>query len=116
MPSTVASNLYGDLDLLVLYAVESGGPVHGLNVMDAIETRSGGEINVEDGALYRCLHRLERQGFLSAEWRMSEKRRRAKFYSITSAGKKELERAHGAWERHTRAVGMVLSPSGEVTP
>lgn len=115
MHSTAASNLYGDLDLLVLHAVESGGPVHGLDVMDAIQTRSGGEISVEDGALYRCLHRLERRGFLSAVWRMSEKRRRAKFYSITPAGKKELARAQRAWERHTRAVGLVLAPSGEVT-
>ena len=115
MPSAVASNLYGDLDLLVLHTVERGGPVHGLEVMDAIEKRSRGEISVEDGALYRCLHRLERRGLLSAEWRMSDKRRRAKFYSITSTGKKELARTQRAWERHTRAVGMVLAPSGETT-
>lgn len=115
MSASVASNLYGDLDLLVLHMVESGGPVHGLDVMDAIETRSGGEISVEDGALYRCLHRLERRGLLSAEWRMSDKRRRAKFYAITSAGKKELARTRRAWERHIKAVGMVLASSGEMT-
>lgn len=115
MSSSVASNLYGDLGLLVLHTVDGGGPVHGLDVMDAIEKRSGGEISVEDGALYRCLHRLEQRGFLSAEWRMSDKGRRAKFYSITSAGKKELARTHRAWKRHTRAVGLVLAPSGEPT-
>jgi len=115
LSSSVASKLYGDLDLLVLHVVECGGPVHGLDVMDAIETRSGGEITVEDGALYRCLHRLERRGLLSAEWRMSDKGRRAKFYAITSAGKKELAHTQRAWERHTKAVGMVLAPSREMT-
>jgi transcriptional regulator len=102
------SNLYGNLDLLVLRTVDTEGPVHGLGVMDALEMSSGGRIEVEDGALYRSLHRLEKRGFLKGQWRTSEKNRRAKFYSITRTGRKELARAQEEWERHTRAVGQVL--------
>jgi transcriptional regulator len=103
-----ASNLYGNLDLLVLRTLEVEGSTHGLGVMDAIERGSGGSIEVEDGALYRSLHRLEGRGLLKAQWRISEKNRRAKFYSLTKAGRKELARARSEWERHTRAVGRVL--------
>jgi PadR family transcriptional regulator PadR len=108
-------NLYVDLGLLVLRTVDVEGPVHGLEVMDAIELRSDGGIGVEDGALYRCLHRLEKRGLLSAEWRMSEKRRKAKFYSLTRKGEKELTRARLQWERHTQAVGKVLGLEAEGT-
>jgi transcriptional regulator len=103
-----ASSLYGNLDLLVLRTIEMEGPTHGLGVMDAIERSSDGSIEVEDGALYRSLHRLEARGLLSARWRTSEKNRKAKFYSLTKAGRKELIRAREEWERHARAVGRVL--------
>jgi transcriptional regulator len=106
--STNASNLYGDLSLLLLQTVEAEGPIHGLGAMDALQARSGGQIEVEDGALYRSLHRLEARGLLSAEWRISDKNRRAKFYSLTRTGEKELARAKAEWEEHTRAVGQVL--------
>ena len=109
-----ASILYGNLDLLVLRTIEVKGPVHGLGVMDAIEESSVGSIEVEDGALYRSLHRLEERGLLSAEWRTSEKNRRAKFYSLTRAGGKELARAQKEWERHTKAVGRVLGLGWEI--
>ena len=114
MSFKAASNLYGNLDLLVLRTVEVQGPVHGLGVMDAIEDSSQGSIEVEDGALYRSLHRLEKRGLLSAEWRISEKNRRAKFYDLTRAGEKELARVRAAWEGHTRAVGRVLGLKWEV--
>ena len=84
------------------------GPSTAWGAMDAIQARSDGGIEVEDGALYRSLHRLEARGLLSAEWRTSEKNRRAKFYSLTKAGKKELDRAKAEWKQHTRAVGRVL--------
>jgi transcriptional regulator len=103
-----ASSLYGNLNLLVLRTIELEGPTHGLGVLDAIERSSDGSIEVEDGALYRSLHRLEARGILSARWRTSEKNRKAKFYSLTKAGRKELARARAAWERHARAVGRVL--------
>ncbi|MFC1575831.1 PadR family transcriptional regulator [Gemmatimonadota bacterium] len=108
-----ASSLYGDLDLLVLRTIKVEGPVHGLGVMEAIEKSSGGRIEVEDGALYRSLHRLENRSLLSSEWRTSDKNRRAKFYSLTRAGRKELARAQAAWKRHTRAVGRVLGLGSE---
>lgn len=108
MSPNTASSLYGNLDLLVLRTIEMVGPVHGLGVLDALEQTSRGSIAVEDGALYQCLHRLEHKGLVAAEWRTSEKKRRAKFYSLTRAGEKELVRARAEWERHTRAVGRVL--------
>jgi len=115
LSSKSASILYGNLDLLLLQTVEAEGPIHGLGAMDAIQARSQGSIEVEDGALYRSLHRLEARGLLSSEWRTSEKSRRAKFYSLTKAGKKELARGKAEWERHTRAVGRVLGLGWEVS-
>jgi PadR family transcriptional regulator PadR len=111
-----SNNLYGNLDLLVLRTVEVEGPVHGLGTMDAIRRSSDGKIDVEDGALYRSLHRLEARGFLTAQWRTSENNRRAKFYGLTKAGKRELSRAKREWERHTKAVGRVLGVGWEGAP
>jgi PadR family transcriptional regulator PadR len=111
-----ASNLYGNLDLLVLRTLEVEGPLHGLGVMDAIQGSSGGSIEVEDGALYRCLHRLEKKDLLSAEWRISDKNRRAKFYTLTPAGEKELARAKAEWASHAKVVGRVLGLEWEVAP
>jgi PadR family transcriptional regulator PadR len=111
-----SNNLYGNLDLLILRTVEVNGPVHGLGAMDAILRNSDGTIEVEDGALYRSLHRLEARGFLTAEWRTSDNNRRAKFYALTKAGKTELDRAKAEWERHTKAVGRVLGVGWESTP
>ena len=110
------SNLYGNLDLLVLRTVEMEEPVHGLGVVDALEVSSGGRIEVEDGALYRSLHRLEKRGLLKGEWRTSEKNRRAKFYSLTRAGRGDLARARKEWQRHTEAVGQVLGLRWGETP
>lgn len=111
-----SSNLYGNLDLLILRTVKVDGPIHGLGALEAIEARSGGRIEVEDGALYRSLHRLEARGLLTAEWRTSEKNRRAKFYTLTKAGEEELHRAKAEWARHTGAVSRVLGLDWEVTP
>jgi PadR family transcriptional regulator PadR len=115
MAHNTASSLYGNLDLLVLRTVEARGPIHGLGVMDVIEETSEGSIEIEDGALYRCLHRLERRRLLTAEWRVSEKQRRAKFYALTASGGAELAKARAEWERHTRAVGRVLGLNLEIT-
>ena len=116
MSPKASSSLYGNLDLLILRTVEVEGPIHGLGAMDAIQASSTGSIEVEDGALYRSLHRLEARGLLSAQWRTSDKNRRAKFYTLTKAGKKELDRAKAEWERHTRAVGRILGLGWEGTP
>ena len=116
MSPKAASNLYGNLDLLILRTLEMEGPIHGLGAMDAIQASSAGSIEVEDGALYRSLHRLEARGLLSAEWRTSDKNRRAKFYTLTKAGERELGRAKAEWERHTRAIGRVLGLDWGVAP
>jgi PadR family transcriptional regulator PadR len=108
MSPKAGGNLYGNLDLLVLRALEAEGPLHGLGVMDAIRVSSGGGIDIEGGALYRSLHRMEERGLLTAEWRTSDANRRAKFYSLTTTGVKELDRSRAEWERHTRAMGRVL--------
>ncbi|MFC1530006.1 PadR family transcriptional regulator [Gemmatimonadota bacterium] len=101
-------SLYGMVDLLVLKTLSSGGEMHGLSIIDEIRKTSGDFILIEDGALYPALHRLQKEGLLKAEWRISDKRRRAKFYTITADGRRELKKAVTAWQRHTTAVGMVL--------
>jgi PadR family transcriptional regulator PadR len=111
-----ARNLYGNLDLLILRTLDVEGPLHGLGVMEAIQSSSVGNIELEAGALYRALHRLEARGLLSAEWRTSDKNRRAKFYTLTEKGKTELGRELEAWTRHTRAVSRVLGLDWEVSP
>jgi len=116
MSRNSASRLYGDLDLLILRTLQVSGPAHGLDIIEAIAIRSEQEIEVEYGALYRALYRLEEQGLLSSEWKVSDKNRRAKFYHITPEGRSELQRRQQAWSRHTRAVGRVLGLEGEVSP
>jgi transcriptional regulator len=102
------------LDLLILHTLLGKGSCHGLGIIDAIEASSDGFVRVEDGALYRALHRLEERGLLNAEWRISEKNRNAKFYSLTSAGEKELTRAQKEWTRHTNAIGKILGVDWEI--
>jgi transcriptional regulator len=100
--------MYGNLDLLILHTLRKTGPSHGLGIIDVIDAGSEGAMRVEDGALYRALHRLEEDGFLEAEWRISDKNRKAKFYALTSSGESELERAQREWKRHTEVVSKVL--------
>lgn len=116
MSSKSVSNLYGNLDLLILRTLEVEGSLHGLGVVEMIQASSVGSIEIEAGALYRALHRLEARGLLSAEWRTSDKNRRAKFYTLTKTGEAELGREKEAWTRHTRAICRVLGLDWEVTP
>ncbi len=114
MPRKTASSIYGNLDLLILHSVQKQGSCHGLGIIDAIDASSDGFMRVEDGALYRALHRLEEQGLLDAEWRISEKNRKAKFYTLTSAGEEELARTQQEWTRHTNAIGKILGVEWEI--
>jgi PadR family transcriptional regulator PadR len=100
--------LYGEIELLVLKTLSHGEPMHGLAIIDAVRKRSGSYLQIEDAALYPALHRLHRKGLLKGEWRISDKRRRAKFYEITAAGRKELAEAAREWIAHTRAMRQVL--------
>jgi len=82
--------------------------MHGYGVALAIRERTGGELTIEDAALYQSLHRLERQRLIEAEWRPSENNRRARFYTLTAAGRKRLQADAATWRRYSRAVDAVL--------
>lgn len=97
----------GTLDLLVLRTL-TAGPRHGYGIATVIQSRTGGQLAVEDAALYQALHRLDRQGLVDAEWRPSENNRRARYYSLTAAGRKRLREELSNWRRYSRAVEAVL--------
>jgi transcriptional regulator len=99
--------LQGTLDLLILTTV-ARGRMHGYAIAEAIEERSDEVLSVEEGALYPALHRLELRGWLSSEWGVSENNRRAKYYAITPAGKKQLAAEGEQWSRLAQAVLRVL--------
>jgi transcriptional regulator len=99
--------LQGTLDLLVLGTL-AGEPMHGYGIALAVGERTSGELSIDDGALYQALHRLERQGLIEAEWGPSENNRRARFYSLTAAGRKRLQKETVVWRRYARAVEAVL--------
>jgi transcriptional regulator len=100
--------LRGTLDALIMKAV-SGGPLHGYGIADFVHETTRGVLDVEDGALYRALHRMEERGWLNAEWGESAQGRRAKFYRLTRAGRARLEAEQRDWERYAEAVGRVFA-------
>ena len=110
-----ASTLYGTLNLLILRTLE-GGPLHGLEVRRRIVDVSREVLQVEEGALYPALHRLERDGLLRAKWGMSERGKRAKFYALTTDGRARLSRESTSWRKHVEAVARVLEQEPDVTP
>jgi len=97
----------GTLDLLVLRTLVSG-PMHGYGIAGSVRDRTDGHLAVEDAALYQALHRLDRQGLVDAEWGPSENNRRARYYSLTREGRKQLNTQEESWESVTRAVAAVL--------
>ncbi|HEX9893277.1 MAG TPA: PadR family transcriptional regulator [Gemmatimonadales bacterium] len=102
--------LQGTLDTLVLKAL-TWGPRHGYAVARWIRQTTRDELEVEEGALYTALHRMHRRGWLKAEWGLSENNRKAKYYSLTPAGRGELGRSADQWSRYSRAVVRVLEAS-----
>ncbi|HET9744054.1 MAG TPA: PadR family transcriptional regulator [Terriglobales bacterium] len=107
-----AELLPGTLDLLILKAV-SLSPLHGYGVLLRIMQISAGALEVEQGALYPALYRLEEQGLLSSEWGISDNNRRAKFYRLTRAGQRRLEKETASWERLAAAIALVLQTKAE---
>jgi PadR family transcriptional regulator PadR len=97
----------GTLDLLVLRTLASGS-MHGYGIATLVHERTGGDLVVEDAALYQALHRLDRQGLVEAEWRPSENNRRARYYTLTRAGRKRLRDEVASWRRYSRAVEALL--------
>ena len=101
--------LQGTLDLLILRSLVHG-PAHGHAIARHIQRTSEHLLQVETGSLYPALHRLEAQGWLSSSWELSEKGKRAKYYSLTTRGKKQLDAARAKWDSFARAMGLVLDP------
>ena len=106
--SDQADLLPGTLDLLILKAV-SLGEVHGYGVLLRIQQISGGALEIQQGALYPALYRLEHRGVISSEWGKSDNNRRAKFYRLTSAGRRSLGEEEASWNRLVDAIAMVLT-------
>ena len=102
--------LQGTLDMLILKAV-SLGPLHGYGVLLRIQQISGEQLNIQQGSLYPALYRMESKGWIAAEWGKSENNRRAKYYSLTRAGRKQLEEEVALWQRISRAIALVLQPA-----
>ena len=102
--------LKGTLDLLILKTL-SWGPMHGYGIVSWLEQRSDGLLGVDDGALYQALQRMEGRGLLSAEWGTSENNRKARYYRITAAGRRQLRDHTNRWERLVSAVNRVLRPA-----
>ena len=111
-PPDAGDILQGTLDMLILRTLVMG-PAHGHTIAEVIEHTSENALEVEQGSLYPALHRLEDRGLVSSQWGVSENNRRAKFYQLTSKGKKELSAATGRWRRMTRAIGLILGESHE---
>jgi PadR family transcriptional regulator, regulatory protein PadR len=99
--------LQGTLDLLVLKTL-ARGTLHGYGIANMIQRISADALRVEEGSLYPALHRIEQEGWIKSEWGLSEKNRKAKFYSITAAGRKQLAREEKEWDKLTAAVATVL--------
>ena len=108
MPTSI---LPGTLDLLILKAV-SLGPQHGYGILLRIEQTSGGNLLIEQGALYPALYRLETQGMIGSEWGVSENNRRAKFYTLTPAGRKRLKEELNRWIELSAGMALVLGAKG----
>lgn len=100
--------LQGTLDLLVLKALQRG-PAHGYSVASWIRATSDKAFEIEDGALYTALHRMQKRGWLSSEWGQSENNRRARFYALTPEGRRQLDADSETWAAYADAVAKILA-------
>jgi PadR family transcriptional regulator PadR len=104
--------LQGTLDMLILKAV-SLGPLHGYGVLLRIQQISGGQLEIQQGSLYPALYRLEHQGLIACEWGESDNNRRAKFYKLTSSGRRKLQNETDKWNRMASVINSILSQRPE---
>jgi PadR family transcriptional regulator, regulatory protein PadR len=107
MPTQSTDLLQGTLDLLVL-KVLTWGPRHGYAIARLIEARTGEALRVEEGSLYPALYRMEKRGWIDSEWGTSELNRKAKFYSVTPQGRRQLQDEMAQWARFSSAVARLL--------
>ncbi len=105
--------LQGTLDLMVMKTLHSMGPLHGFGIARRIEQLSDDVLQLNEGTVYTSLLRLQQQGWIASAWGTSENNRKARYYSITRLGKKQLEIETGNWERFAGVVGRVLSQEGQ---
>jgi PadR family transcriptional regulator PadR len=103
--------LQGTLDLMVLKTLESMGPLHGYGIARRIEQVSDNRLSLNQGTIYPALLRLQQRGWIAAEWGMSDTNRRAKFYSLTRAGRKQVGEETENWERIAETMARFLAPS-----
>jgi transcriptional regulator len=106
--------LQGTLDLMVLKTIDSMGPLHGYGIARRIEQVSSNSLHLNQGTIYPALLRLEQRGWVKSEWGTSETGRRAKFYSLTRIGRKQMGQETENWERVASAMARFLSPAKEV--
>jgi transcriptional regulator len=104
--------LQGTLDLLILRTLRAG-PSHGHAIAKSIQRSSEELLQVETGSLYPALHRLEAKGWIAASWEISDKGKRARYYKLTAAGRKQLGAEQSKWESFARAMGLVLNSAQE---
>jgi PadR family transcriptional regulator len=104
--------LQGTLDMLILQILQ-WGPRHGHGIGQLLRARSEEALQVEHGSLYPALHRLEREGWITSEWKISEANRRARYYRLTAAGRRQLSREQSRWEKVVRAIARVMRPAEE---
>ena len=102
--------LQGTLDLLILKALKLG-PMHGFGISVLIRQMSEDVLRVEQGSLYPALYRLERQGWIESEWGVSDNNRKAKFYKLTPAGRKQLVEETSNWKKLSRAINLIVRPA-----
>ena len=102
--------LQGTLDLLILRTLQWGAQ-HGHGISVAIRASSQDVLQIDHGSLYPALHRLERQGWVDAEWKTTENKQRAKYYRLTAAGRRQVQAARDRWKRLTEAIARVLDPA-----
>jgi PadR family transcriptional regulator, regulatory protein PadR len=105
----------GTLALMVLKTLETLGPLHGYGIARRIEQTSGDRLEVRYGTLYPALLKLEQEGFISAEWGVSDNNRRAKYYALTRAGKKQVAKEAREWGQTAAIMARFISPSGEAS-
>jgi transcriptional regulator len=105
--------LQGTLDLLILRTL-AAGPQHGHAVAKHIKLTSEDLLQVETGSLYPALHRLEAKGWISADWALSDKGKRARYYRLTALGRKQLASEQSKWRAFARAIGLILNPAEAV--
>ncbi len=103
----------GTLGLMVLRTLETMGPQHGYGLARRIEQTSGDKLQLNYGTLYPALLKLEQEGFIGSKWGLSENNRRAKFYELTKAGRKRLQKATEEWEQTTAILARFLAPAEE---